>query len=266
MTLPWTADADITPLTRTEDQGGGRAVEERLVTFAHPQTGAEVRVPHAVVIEDGRERVYYDGATVLVQAGLLDPEGLPICGAEQARKAVDPRGAPTNTLMARWSQSAGDQAPPPPEGAPAEPADEAATLDAHLAAEFATKDIGATMATMTADPYLNHVPVMTGGVGWAEVHRFYRNHFIPGWPDDVATQPVSRTVGDNRVIDELIVRYTHDREMDAIIPGVPPTHQPVELPHVVVVGFEDGRVAYEHIYWDQESALRQIGLLQPGDL
>src|SRR3954453_9864191 len=263
MTAPWPDDAPVTLISRTEGQG--RVVEEGVVTFAHPETGAEIRLPHVVARdEDGTERRYYDGATIRVQAGLLDPEGLPICGAVQAEKVLDPLGRPTNTLMARWSQSAGDHAPPASKAPLA--GDLAAELDAHLAAEFATKDIDATMATMAPDPYLNHIPVMTGGVGWSEVHRFYKHHFIPGWPDDVATESVARTISEERVIDELVVRYTHDKEMDAIIPGVPPSHRPVVLPHAVIVGFDGGRVAYEHIYWDQESALQQIGLLEPGDI
>ena len=262
MDAPWPQDAQITPISRTEGQG--RVVDEGIATFAHPETGEQIRLPHVVARDDDGERVYCDRATIRVQAGLLDPEGLPICGVVQAEKALDPLGRPTNTLMARWSQSAGDHAPPASK-APLV-GDLAAELDAHLAAEFGTKDIDATMATMAPDPYLNHIPVMTGGVGWGEVHRFYKHHFIPGWPDDVAAESVARTISEDRVIDELIVRYTHDKEMDAIIPGVPPTHLPVELPHAVLVGFDGGRVAYEHIYWDQELALTQIGLLQPGDI
>jgi carboxymethylenebutenolidase len=141
-----------------------------------------------------------------------------------------------------------------------------AVLDKHLAGEFESRDIEATMATMSADPYLDHVPVMTGGVGRDEVRRFYEHHFIGRWPADTTVESVSRTVGDSRVVDELILSFTHDVEMDAVLPGVPPTGCRVELPHVVVVGFEGGKVAYEHIYWDQASLLAQVGLLDPAGL
>jgi carboxymethylenebutenolidase len=141
-----------------------------------------------------------------------------------------------------------------------------AVLDEHLASEFERRDVEATMRTMTSNPYLDHVPVMTGGYGYDEVERFYRHHFIPKWPPDILVQLVSRTVGQDQVVDELIVSFTHDREMDAMLPGVPPTGRFVRLPHCVVVKFEDGKVAHEHIYWDQASLLVQIGLLDPEGL
>jgi len=139
-----------------------------------------------------------------------------------------------------------------------------AVFDAHVKAEFIDKDVAATMATMVPEPYLTHVPTLTGGTGKSEVERFYRDHFVGHWPDDVEVKPLSRTVGQNRVIDELIVSFTHDREMRVFLPGVPPTGRKVVLPHVVVMGFDEaGRVAYEHIYWDQASLLVQVGLLDP---
>jgi carboxymethylenebutenolidase len=141
-----------------------------------------------------------------------------------------------------------------------------AVLDEHLASEFEVKDLEAAMATMSGDPYLDHVPVMTGGVGWDEVRRFYGRHFIGHWPDDTQIEPVSRTVGADQVVDELVMSFTHDIEMDALLPGVAPTGRPVRLPFCVVVSFEAGKVAHEHIYWDQASMLVQIGLLDPSGL
>jgi carboxymethylenebutenolidase len=139
-----------------------------------------------------------------------------------------------------------------------------AVFDAHVRAEFVDKDVAETMGTMTAEPYLTHVPTMTGGTGRAEVERFYRDHFVGHWPDDVEVKSISRTVGQNRVIDELIVSFTHDREMRVFLPGVAPTSRKVVLANVVVMGFDEaGRVAYEHIYWDQASLLVQVGLLDP---
>jgi carboxymethylenebutenolidase len=139
-----------------------------------------------------------------------------------------------------------------------------AVFDAHVRAEFVEKDVARTMATMSAEPYLTHVPTLTGGTGRAEVERFYRDHFVGHWPDDVEVKPLSRTVGESRVVDELIVSFTHDREMRVYLPGVKPTGRRVVLPHVVVMGFDaDGRVAYEHIYWDQATLLVQVGLLDP---
>jgi len=139
-----------------------------------------------------------------------------------------------------------------------------AVFDAHVKAEFVDKDVAATMATMAPEPYLTHVPTLTGGTGRSEVEHFYRNHFVGHWPDDVEVIPLSRTVGQDRVVDELIVSFTHDREMRVYLPGVSPTGRTVVLPHVVVMGFDEaGRVSYEHIYWNQATLLVQVGLLDP---
>ena len=139
-------------------------------------------------------------------------------------------------------------------------------LDDHLAAEFVTRDVDATMATMTGDPYLNHVPVMTGGTGREEVRRFYENVFVGHWPRDTTTRRVSRTVGTDQVVDELVMSFTHDIAMDHLLPGVPPTGRRVRLAVCVVAGFRDGKITHEHIYWDQASLLVQVGLLNPAGL
>ena len=139
-------------------------------------------------------------------------------------------------------------------------------LDAHLAAEFASQDLDAAMATMADDPYLIHVPVMTGGIGWDEVRRFYGSVFIGHWPRDTAVQQVSRTVGADQVVNELVMSFTHDVVMGALLPGIAPTRRFVRLPVCVVAGFEGGKLTHEHIYWDQASLLLQVGLLDPAGL
>jgi carboxymethylenebutenolidase len=144
--------------------------------------------------------------------------------------------------------------------------DLAGVLDDHLAAEFDTLDLDATMATMTDDPYLNHVPVMTGGIGREQVRRFYGEVFIGHWPADTTVQRVSRTVGTGQVVDELVMSFTHDIVMGALLPGVPPTGRPVRLAVCVVAGFRNGKLDHEHIYWDQASLLAQVGLLDPAGL
>lgn len=131
----------------------------------------------------------------------------------------------------------------------------------HMAAEFKTKSIDATMATMTSDPCVNHVPVMTGGVGYNEVRHFYSTYFIPCQPPDTQIVPVTRTVGEDRIVDELIHKFTHTIEMPWMLPGIRPTGKRVEIAIVVVVQFKDGKIAGEHIYWDQASVLAQIGLI-----
>ena len=142
----------------------------------------------------------------------------------------------------------------------------ASVFDDHVAAEFVDMDLDATMATMTEDPYVNHVPVMTGGVGFEGVRQFYGDHFIGKWPADIVITPVSRTVGESQIVDELVLSFTHDVEMPQLLPGVSPTGRHVRLAFCVVVGFADGKVAHEHIYWDQASLLVQVGLLDPSEL
>ncbi len=145
-------------------------------------------------------------------------------------------------------------------------ADIGAVFDEHVTAEFVHLDLEATMATMTDAPYVNHVPAMTGGVGREEVRRFYGEHFIGKWPQDIEITPVSRTVGEQQVVDELVLSFTHDIEMDQLLPGVAPTGRPVRLAFCVVAGFEGDKLAHEHIYWDQASLLVQVGLLERAGL
>ncbi|MDH3235741.1 MAG: dienelactone hydrolase family protein [Alphaproteobacteria bacterium] len=136
----------------------------------------------------------------------------------------------------------------------------------HCYYEFETRDVDATMATMVAQPYVNHVPTMTGGVGYTDLHRFYKNHFVNSNPDDTALIPVSRTVGADRIVDEMIFSFTHDREIDWLLPGIAPTGKKVEVPLVGIINFRGDKLYHEHIYWDQASVLVQIGLLEPKGL
>jgi carboxymethylenebutenolidase len=155
---------------------------------------------------------------------------------------------------------------PMPAANPKEPADLGVLFDGHIAREFADLDVDATMETMVADPYVYCIPVMTGGFGGKGVRRFYSEHFINQIPKDAKVTPISRTIGKDQVVDELIVSVTHNTQWDYLLPGIPATGKKVELPHVVVMKFENGKVAHEHVWWDQASLLVQVGLLDPGKL
>lgn len=139
-------------------------------------------------------------------------------------------------------------------------------FDAHVKHEFVDHDVSATMQTMINEPYLLHLPTLAGGAGWSEVRRFYERYFVGKWPADTTVSQVSRTVGKDQVVDELVLRFTHDVNLAFMLPGVPPTGKQVELPVVVVMKFENGKIAHEHIYWDQASLLVQVGLLDPKTL
>jgi carboxymethylenebutenolidase len=133
--------------------------------------------------------------------------------------------------------------------------------DEHVKYEFATRDTEDTLKTMVSDAYVNHVPVLTGGVGHDELRDFYSQRFIPQMPPDTSMTPVSRTIGVDRVVDEMVFEFTHSIKMDWMLPGVPPTNKHVKVPLIVVVHFRDGKLAHEHIYWDQASVLTQLGLI-----
>jgi carboxymethylenebutenolidase len=136
----------------------------------------------------------------------------------------------------------------------------------HVRHEFATHDTEATLATMVDDAYVNHIPVLTGGRGRGELREFYSTRFISQMPPDTEMTPISRTIGADQLVDEMVFKFTHTIRMDWMLPGVAPTGRRVEVPLVAIVRFRDGKVAHEHIYWDQASVLVQIGLLDPATL
>ncbi len=138
--------------------------------------------------------------------------------------------------------------------------------EAHCRCEFETRDVDATMATMVAEPYVNHIPTMTGGVGHDELKRFYKYHFIGVNPPDFRLTSISRTIGADRIVDEFVVHFTHTTEIDWMLPGVAPTGREVNVPTVAIVQFEGDKLVHEHIYWDQASVLVQIGKLDPSGL
>jgi carboxymethylenebutenolidase len=136
-------------------------------------------------------------------------------------------------------------------------------FDEHIRYEFEKHDVEAVMKTMVKEPYVHHVPALTGGIGYLGVYNFYKDEFVNKMPEDAKFIRISRTVGRDQVVDELILKFTHDREIDPMLPGIPPTGKYIELPLVVIMKFRMGKIEHEHIYWDQASLLVQVGLLDP---
>ena len=136
----------------------------------------------------------------------------------------------------------------------------------HLRHEFGTHNVEDALATMVEDAYVNDIPVMTGGVGKPALREFYSKYFIPQMPPDMELTPISRTIGTDRLVDEMMGKFTHTIRMDWMLPGIAPTGKRVEVPVVAVIRFRDGKLAHEHIYWDQASVLVQLGLLDPSTL
>lgn len=142
----------------------------------------------------------------------------------------------------------------------------AALFEAHMQAELHA-DLEATMATMVDDPHLLNLASGTGGVGAAGVREFYATKLIGQFfPPDVEFISISRTMDQERLVDELVIRFTHSQAIGHLLPGVAPTGRRVEMALVVIVGIKEGKVAYEHIYWDQAGLLAQLGLLDPTGL
>jgi carboxymethylenebutenolidase len=140
-------------------------------------------------------------------------------------------------------------------------------FEKHVAAELAG-DLDTTMNTMSTKPHLHNIPTMIGGNGQSGVRAFYKNHLVGKFfPPDVTMTSVSQTVGDNQIVDELVISFTHTTVIDWMLPGITPTGKPVEVAFAVVVGVdEDNKITHEHIYWDQACVLVQIGLLDPSGL
>ncbi|KAH9836779.1 uncharacterized protein C8Q71DRAFT_857983 [Rhodofomes roseus] len=136
-----------------------------------------------------------------------------------------------------------------------------AIWEEHTYFEFEVRSVAKTMGTMVQEPYVNHVPTMTGGVGREALTTFYRDHFIFSNPPDAALKTVSRTVGADRVVDEFIFHVTHTTMIDWLLPGVPPTGKKLEIPMLGVINVRGDRLYHEHIWWDQGTVLKQAGLL-----
>ena len=136
----------------------------------------------------------------------------------------------------------------------------------HLCAEFNAHSADETVATMVANPLINQVPVMIGGDGKEEVYEFYAKYFLPQIPPGIEIVPVSRTIGQGRLVDEIVIRFIHTITMDWMLPGIAPTGKRVEVAFVVVVQFDGDKMVHEHLFWDQAAVLVQLGLLERNGL
>ena len=126
--------------------------------------------------------------------------------------------------------------------------DLSALWDRHTELEFGVRSAEQTMGTMVAEPYVNHIPTMTGGVGYRDLLRFTPTTSFPKTPQDTKLIPISRTIGADRVVDEMLFSFTHDIEIDWMLPGVAPTGKFVEVPLIAIVRFRGDKLYNEHIY------------------
>jgi carboxymethylenebutenolidase len=131
----------------------------------------------------------------------------------------------------------------------------------HTYAEFVLKDADAALATMTEDPYVFLIPSGVARVGRVAVHEFYTNKFLPKIPPDLEITSLSQTIGNDRMVEEILIRFTHSIDMDWMLPGLQPTGRKAEFIVAAVIQIEDGKVAHEHLYWDHATVLSQLGVL-----
>jgi carboxymethylenebutenolidase len=131
----------------------------------------------------------------------------------------------------------------------------------HLDGEFVSKDVEASLATMVDEAEVDHVPHHTGGRGKDQLRPFYRDGFIPSWPDDLTMTLINRVVGEDQLVDEIRLQFTHSKRMEWFLPGIAPTNRKVDIQLVVVVQFRGGKMACERIYWDHATVLNQVGML-----
>lgn len=139
-------------------------------------------------------------------------------------------------------------------------------FNAHMQAELSV-DLDATMETMVANPHLINLGSGSGGVGQEGVRKFYAEQLIGQFfPPDAEFVPISRTIDGERLVDEVVINFTHTHKIGHLLPNLEPTGRKVTMAVVVIVGLQDDKVSYEHIYWDQAGLLVQLGLLNPQDL
>ncbi|KAI1383757.1 NTF2-like protein [Hypoxylon trugodes] len=138
-------------------------------------------------------------------------------------------------------------------------------LEQNVESKFYSRHLQQTLSTYSAhkSPHVTHIPTLTGGIGPDELQRFYSEFFIDRNPSSMKLTLLSRTIGTDRVVDEMHIAFKHTQEMPWILPGIPPTNKKVEILVVSIVALRGGRLYHEHIYWDQASVLVQIGLLDP---
>jgi carboxymethylenebutenolidase len=132
--------------------------------------------------------------------------------------------------------------------------------DDHTDALLARRDEAAALATMAPVPSVLHIPAMTGASGRDGLQRFYAEDFLPHLPADLLLARISRTVDRFRLVDELTVSFTHDRELPWLLPGVSPVSRRAKVLAIAVVAFERKQIRSVRVLWDHATLTAQLGL------
>ena len=132
--------------------------------------------------------------------------------------------------------------------------------DDHTDALLARRDLAASLTTVAPVPSVLHIPAMTGAVGREALQRFYAEDFLPHLPGDLRLAKISRTVDRFRLVDEMTVSFTHDRELPWLLPGVSPVFRRAEVLAIAVVAFERRRIRSVRVLWDHATLTAQLGI------
>ncbi len=132
--------------------------------------------------------------------------------------------------------------------------------DEHLEAALVRRDLAGSLARLTAEPSVRHLPAMTGAAGRAAFGHFYAAEFLPHLPADLTVTRISRTVDRFRLADETTVSFTHDRELPWLLPGIAPTYRRAEVLTIAIVSFERGRIGSQRFLWDHATLTAQLGI------
>jgi carboxymethylenebutenolidase len=131
----------------------------------------------------------------------------------------------------------------------------------HTTGEFVNKDVELSLSTMVEDAAVMHMPTRSGGKGKTELRAYYRDMFIPSIPSQWEHIVTNRVITEDTIVEEAKVRLVHSKQMDWLLPGIPPTNKPIDMELVIIIEFRDGKMAAERIYWDHAAVLRQVGKL-----
>ena len=119
-----------------------------------------------------------------------------------------------------------------------------------------------TMKSVRPYAHVINGPTLTGGIGSKNIGLFYSKFFFP-LPKSFSSRLLSRTIGTDRVVDELFISFVHNLAVHWMLPGIPPTNRRVEVVVVSIMCVKGRALESEHVYWDQASVLVQLGMLDP---
>ena len=121
-------------------------------------------------------------------------------------------------------------------------------------------DAGAAAAALASRVSWRELPTGAGGEGREAVERYLAQELLAQLPADLERERRSRVLDTRRLVDETEFRFTHDRELGWLLPGVPPTGRPARVLAVSIVRIRQHRVDEYRTLWDQAGLRASLGL------